>query len=149
MRHASSTSRTANARCPAPAEHHAAPAANAGADHAPDFWFERSQAYAAAGDFAREVLASVPEDRASGTMLRHSAIALAGTVASAVSTVRERLPEATLSAHDYAQSVAGLLILHADLSTMTPGQQAKLREPISAVARLLFGLRRAIIQSPS
>lgn len=111
-----------------------------------DFWFERSQAYAAATEFARGVLQGVEDDGAGGSILRESAIKLVGEVASAVATSRDRLPDRLQGAYDRAHDVAGIFVLHSETAAMPQEQRTQLRESLAAVSGLLFGLRRSITQ---
>lgn len=111
-----------------------------------DFWFERSQAYAATTELARRVLEGIDDDGASGSELRQSALHLVGTVASAVSTARDQLVVRLHEAYDRANAVAGLFVLHADVVDMGADKRRGYRENLSAIAGLLFGLRRSITQ---
>lgn len=111
-----------------------------------DFWFERSQAYAAAGEFARRVLDGIDDDGSSGSALREAAMRLVAVVASAVSTSRDQLVAKLQEAYDRVNAVAGLLVLHCDQVQMSSDKRAAYRENLSAVAGLLFGLRRSITQ---
>lgn len=111
-----------------------------------DFWFERSQSYSAVTEFTRRVLTVVEDDGGTGSALREAAIDLTTVVAAAVSTARDQLPVRLQEAVDRSHGVAGLLVLHMDLSEMPAETRAACRENLSAVAGLLFGLRRSITQ---
>lgn len=111
-----------------------------------DFWFERSQAYSAATELARRVLEGIDDDGGSGSEFRQAALQLVAVVAGAVSTARDQLVVRLQEAYDRANATAGLFVLHADVAQMSADQQRGYRENLSAIAGLLFGLRRSITQ---
>jgi len=111
-----------------------------------DFWFERSQSYSAATEFTRRILECVEDDGASGSALREAALGLLSVVAASVSTARDQLPARLQEAYDKTHGVGGLLVFHMDLAAMPAETRALCRENLSAVAGLLFGLRRSITQ---
>ncbi len=111
-----------------------------------EFWFEKSQAFAAAMELGRRVLHEVPAESPTGAALRQASVRLVGAVASAVSTAREQLPARLMAAQDEANAVAGLFTLHAEESSMDAAARQPYRESLSAVGGLLYGLRRSITQ---
>ncbi|MBM4113629.1 MAG: hypothetical protein FJ253_09730 [Phycisphaerae bacterium] len=92
------------------------------------------------------MLEGIDDDGASGSELRQATLALVGVVASAVSTARDQLVARLHEAYDRANAVAGLFVLHADVVDMSADKRRGFRENLSAIAGLLFGLRRSITQ---
>ncbi len=137
---------TAAAKSGAASTGSAASRKDAGGSGTSDFWFERSQAYAAASELARRVLEGIDDDGGSGSEFRQASLGLVGTVASAVSTARDQLVGRLQEAYDRANAVAGLFVLHADVAQMSADQRRTYRENLSAISGLLFGLRRSITQ---